>query len=80
MHHQAELLAACYREVFESEAGRRVLADLQARAFHRESSFSPDPQRAAFNEGRRSLLLHLLRMLEQDAPEEPRQARPTPCA
>ncbi|SNR86954.1 hypothetical protein SAMN04488503_1615 [Humidesulfovibrio mexicanus] len=64
MHHEGELLAACYHEVFGGQAGRSVLEDLQARAFHRDSSFSPDPQRAAFNEGRRSLLLHVLRMLD----------------
>lgn len=58
-----------YARAFEGEAGRAVLADLEARACLRETSFHPDPQRMAFNEGRRSLVLHIRRMLEQDAPQ-----------
>lgn len=70
MRHEGELLAACYREVFGGLAGGRVLEDLKVRAYHRDSSFSPDPQRAAFNEGRRSLLLHVLRMLDGACPDQ----------
>jgi len=33
----------------------------------RETSFSPEPQRAAFNECRRSLALHIRRMLDREA-------------
>jgi hypothetical protein len=61
---EADDLHQCYRRVFEGEAGRAVLADIEARAYVRETSFAPDAQRAAFNEGRRSLALHILRMLE----------------
>lgn len=57
-------LRRVYGLVFEGEAGRKVLEDIEARAWVRESSFSPDPQRMAFNEGRRSLALHIRRMLE----------------
>jgi hypothetical protein len=53
-----------YARAFAGEAGRAVLADLEGRAFVRATSFDPDPQRAAFNEGRRSLALHILRMLD----------------
>jgi len=52
-----------YALAFQGEAGRAVLTDIEARAFVRESSFHPDPQRAAYNEGRRSLALHIRRML-----------------
>jgi hypothetical protein len=60
-------LHQCYRRAFAGEAGRAVLADLEARAYVRATSFDPDPQRAAFNEGRRSLALHILRMLDPEA-------------
>lgn len=63
----ADDLRQCYRRVFEGEAGRAVLRDIEARAYLRETSFVPDAQRAAFNEGRRSLALHILRMLEGGA-------------
>jgi hypothetical protein len=60
-------LRQCYQRCFEGEAGQAVLDDLEARAFVRGTSFSPDPQRAAFNEGRRSLALHIRRMLDRSA-------------
>ena len=56
-------LRRCYERCFEGQAGQAVLDDLEARAFMHGTSFSPDPQRAAFNEGRRSLVLHIRRML-----------------
>ncbi|OIO04569.1 MAG: hypothetical protein AUJ49_02600 [Desulfovibrionaceae bacterium CG1_02_65_16] len=61
---EQEDLRLMYACAFAGEAGRVVLADLEARAFVRETSFHPDPQRAAFNEGRRSLALHVRLMLE----------------
>jgi len=60
-------LHQCYLKCFEGQAGQAVLNDLEARAFVRGTSFSPEPQRAAFNEGRRSLVLHIRRMLDQTA-------------
>ena len=60
-------LHQCYVRTFEGEAGRTVLEDLEARAFVRGTSFHTDPQRAAFNEGRRSLALHIRRMLDREA-------------
>jgi hypothetical protein len=63
----ANALQQCYARVFEGEAGHIVLADLEARSFVRDTSFTPDPQRAAFNEGRRSLMLHIQRMLDRQA-------------
>lgn len=55
-----------YRRVFETPDGRRVLKDLEARSFVRGSSFAPDPGRMAFNEGRRSMSLHVRHMLDPD--------------
>lgn len=68
-------LRQCYRKTFADETGLAVLKDLEARAFVRDTSFSPDPQRAAFNEGRRSLALHILHMLERVAPGEAGEVR-----
>lgn len=62
----ATTLHLCYLRTFEGEAGQAVLEDLEARAFVRETSFAPDPQRTAFNEGRRSLALHIRRMLDRE--------------
>jgi len=69
-------LQQCYLLTFEGEAGSAVLDDLEARAFVRGTSFSVDPQRAAFNEGRRSLVLHIRRMLEGQS-QENGAARPS---
>ncbi len=69
-------LTVAYARCFEGEAGRLVLEDLARRGLLRESTFHPDPHRAAFNEGRRSLALHVLRMLER--PGAARQA-PAPA-
>lgn len=65
--HLADLHLA-YARAFEGEAGRLVLADLARQGFLHETSFSPDPQRAAFNEGRRSLALHIDRMVQGSTP------------
>lgn len=64
-------LSVAYARCFEGEAGRLVLEDIERRGLVRESTFHPDPQRAAFNEGRRSLALHVLRMLEPGGSRRP---------
>lgn len=69
------ILQQCYVRCFEGEAGQAVLNDLEARAFVRGTSFSPEPQRAAFNEGRRSLVLHIRRMLDAQVFAEGRSLR-----
>lgn len=71
--HQTDLHQA-YARAFEGEAGRMVLADLSRQGFLRETSFTSDPQRAAFNEGRRSLALYIGNMIA--GPEPRRQAEP----
>jgi hypothetical protein len=71
---EATELHLAYVRAFDGEAGRLVLADLSRQGFLRETSFNPDPQRAAFNEGRRSLALYIGRMVE--GPEPQRQAEP----
>ncbi|WP_320174938.1 hypothetical protein [Maridesulfovibrio sp.] len=53
-----------YLRVFETDDGQKVLEDLKARGFHSRSSFSPEPGRTDFNEGRRSILNHILFMTD----------------
>ena len=67
---RAEKIAAAYRDLFHEgrAASRLVLADLGALAHEVETSFDPDPYRTAFNEGQRSVLLHI-RYLAALAPE-----------
>lgn len=70
MREQTELNLA-YVRAFAGEAGQLVLADIARQGFLRETSFSPDPGRAAFNEGRRSLALYIGRMIEGAGPQRP---------
>ena len=58
-------LHLAYRRLFESADGQRVMEDLERRGFYREPAFSGDPARLAFNEGRRSLVLHVKQMLKE---------------
>jgi len=62
----ASTLHQFYVRTFEGEAGQAVLDDLETRAHVRDTSFTPDPQQTAFNEGKRSLVLHIRRMLEME--------------
>jgi hypothetical protein len=58
-------LHRAYRRIFESLDGRAVMDDLERRGCFLRSSFDPDPGRTAFNEGRRSLVLHIRHMLDE---------------
>ena len=58
---------ADYRTIFEGPQGQRVLADL----CHRHGIFDPchvpgDPYSTAYNDGRRSVIIDLLRYLGTD--------------
>jgi len=58
-------LHRAYRRLFECEDGRAVLDDLEKRGCFLRSTFSTDPGRTAFQEGRRSLVLHVRHMLDE---------------
>ncbi len=64
---QARELRGCYQRLFACADGQKVLEDLEARGFGRTCAFAPDPWRAAFNAGRRSLWLHVRAMLDPPA-------------
>ena len=56
-----------YNDVFTSEAGKKVLGDLEARCNWRVSSYvAGDANATAFEEGKRAVLLHIHKMLEED--------------
>lgn len=59
-------LHRAYKRLFESADGQTVMADLEKRGCFMRSSFSPDKGRTEFNEGRRSLVLHMKHMLNEN--------------
>ena len=60
-------LADAYKQVFGSDAGRMVLADLLTRCHVLGSTFEPgDPTTTSFREGERNVALHICAMLALD--------------
>ena len=59
-------LHRAYKRLFESADGRVVMDDLERRGCFLRSTFSTGTGRTEFNEGRRSLVLHMKHMLTQD--------------
>lgn len=53
-----------YKHVFGSDAGQRVLRDLEDFCGLLSDGFDPDPNVTAYNAGRRAVGVYLLRMLE----------------
>ena len=62
-------LRAAYARVFSAEDGKRVLEDLGRLGMARQTTFHPEGLRMAFNEGRRSLVLHIEHMLAKEKAE-----------
>ncbi|KAB1441654.1 hypothetical protein [Pseudodesulfovibrio senegalensis] len=59
-------LHRAYRRALDNEDGRRVLHDLEQRGCLARSTFSTDPGRTFYNEGRRSMVLHVRHMLDEN--------------
>lgn len=59
-------LHQAYCRLFAGEDGRLVLADLERRGFAHRSSFAPERGRTEFNEGRRSIVLHIRHMQDEE--------------
>ena len=66
---EAKDLRAAYVRVFSGEDGKRVLEDLGRLGMARQTTFHPEGLRMAFNEGRRSLVLHIEHMRAGNRPE-----------
>ncbi|MCJ2165609.1 MULTISPECIES: hypothetical protein [unclassified Pseudodesulfovibrio] len=59
-------LHRAYKRLFDSADGHTVMDDLEKRGCFMRSTFSTDAGRTEFNEGRRSLVLHMKHMLTED--------------
>jgi len=58
-------LHRAYKRVFETPDGLTVMDDLEKRGCFLRSTFSTDKGRTEFNEGRRSLVLHMKHMCDE---------------
>jgi len=61
-----EQLKAAYNFVFDTDDGRRVLADLRRRCHAHTSTFSANANETFFNEGQRQVVLFIEDMLSAD--------------
>lgn len=55
-----------YKNVFKGQGGPRVLHDLMKSCSFIRSTYSGDPVQMAHNEGRRSVVLDIIKMLGRD--------------
>ena len=55
-----------YRRIFDSVDGKTVLKDLGYFCFENDSTFDKDERVTSFNEGRRSVILFIKRMIDTD--------------
>lgn len=58
-----------YKLVFDTPEGKKVLEDLAKRCFAKNTTFSENNGQMAFNEGRRSIYVFILSMVEKDLTE-----------
>ena len=64
---EVEALKCMYKQVFATESGKKVLKDLEARCNFRNTTFiQNDSIGTAFEEGKRSVFLHILNMSEEE--------------
>jgi len=61
---QQETIRKQYLAVFNGAAGKAVLQDIYAKGHLMSPTFNTDPMRAAFQEGARSMALHIFNMLD----------------
>ena len=59
-------LKQLYQNVFESVDGKKVLEHLENKLFIKRSTLNSDSLRMAFNEGQRSVVLHIRNMMNID--------------
>jgi len=62
-------MSVYYKDVFKSEDGRKVLNDILVKAKILSNIYSDDQREHAYNEGRRSLALEIMHMLNIDIEE-----------
>lgn len=64
-------VAQLYKNVFDSEEAELVLEDLKNRCFAKVTSFNGDAIQTCFNEGMRSVLLHIENQINLEPLPEP---------
>ena len=57
-------IRVAYRKTFSTEDGAKVLADLERRCFITDTTFNKDPYLFSFQEGTRSVVLHIKQLIE----------------
>lgn len=63
---EVEKLKEMYKQTFDSDAGKKVLTDLEARCNWRASSYvAGDANATAFEEGKRAVILHIHNMTQE---------------
>lgn len=55
-----------YQRVFDTDDGKRVLADLRKRCYMNATTYNDNHGRMSFSEGRRSIYIHIENLLEKD--------------
>jgi hypothetical protein len=55
-----------YNELFNTETGRLVVLDLCEVGCVMKPTFDINPQASSFNEGRRAMVLHILKHIHKD--------------
>ncbi|MBC17693.1 MAG: hypothetical protein CL942_11655 [Desulfovibrio sp.] len=58
-------LHRAYKRLFDCPDGQAVMNDLEQRGCFHRSTFSTEHGRTQFNEGRRSLILHMKHMCDE---------------
>ena len=58
-----------YKKTFESEEGKKVLKDLEKVCLYNSTTFDKDPYVTAFQEGLRTVFLHIKTVMTLDIEE-----------
>jgi hypothetical protein len=67
MSEQVAELKTMYTDVFTTNAGKKVLKDLEARCNWRSLSYvAGDANATAFEEGKRAVILHIHNMINEE--------------
>lgn len=59
--------ATLYKDVFNTEKGKKVLWDLMKASGYTSTNFDDNPYKMAFNEGLRSMVIRIIKFTELDA-------------
>ncbi len=64
-----------YKKTFESEEGKKVLKDLEKVCLYNSTAFDKDPYVTAFQEGLRTVFLHIKTVMTLDIEELERMTK-----